>query len=71
MRIQDVRKESRLTDLPTDPEQVGCVVLRKGNQVTWQNIDLNINYITLITLNTRLILYILYQRYKSERIKNL
>lgn len=71
MRIQDVRKESRLTDLPTDSEQVGCVVLRKGNQVTWQNIDLNINYITLITLNTRLILYILYQRYKSERIKNL
>lgn len=71
MRIQGVRKESRLTDLPTDSEQVGCVVLRKGNQVTWQNIDLNINYITLITLNTRLILYILYQRYKSERIKNL
>lgn len=71
MRIQDVRKKSRLTDLPTDSEQVGCVVLRKGNQVTWQNIDLNINYITLITLNTRLILYILYQRYKSERIKNL
>lgn len=71
MRIQDVRKESRLTDLPTDSELVGCVVLRKGNQVTWQNIDLNINYITLITLNTRLILYILYQRYKSERIKNL
>lgn len=71
MRIQDVRKESRLTDLPTDSEQVGCVVLRKGNQVTWQNIDLNINYITLITLNTRLILYILYQRYKSERNKNL
>lgn len=71
MRIQDVRKESRLTDLPTDSEQVGCVVLRKGNQVTWQNIDLNINYITLITLNARLILYILYQRYKSERNKNL
>lgn len=71
MRIQDVRKESRLTDLPTYSEQVGCVVLRKGNQATWQNIDLNINYITLITLNTRLILYILYQRYKSERIKNL